>query len=454
MERLDFPELTPRALKRINRARHKAREELKDQKKDWVKNNYHETCDKLLPPVVDTVPRVDARSLSCEEFRNKYEIPRIPIVLTHLMEDWPAMTKWTMKKLVKKYRNQSFKVGEDNRGNSVKLKLKYYKDYVSCNKDDSPLYVFDGNYGEHRKKCQFLEDYKVPEYFAEDLFRLVGEKRRPPYRWVVFGPKRSGTSVHIDPLGTHAWNALVSGYKRWILFPTHTARWLLKQKLPDSEAITWFKFVHPQTDDPNWPEDCKPIECLQGPGEMMFVPGGWWHAVLNVSDTVAVTHNYVSTANFAASWHKTARGRPKLSKKWLAQLREHRPDLAKIADDTDLSVKLAEQSDSSSNGSTSSSSSSSSSCSTCLTDSNSDNDRSRPVSRKKTSAKKKAGKRGNESEEGRRKRYRSKRERDRTNYRNKRPSHSEDDKKEKKSGKSSRQGSSENSNQGRPAREH
>ena len=26
MERLDFPELTPRSLKRINRARHKARE--------------------------------------------------------------------------------------------------------------------------------------------------------------------------------------------------------------------------------------------------------------------------------------------------------------------------------------------------------------------------------------------------------------------------------------------
>ena len=52
---------------------------------------------------------------------------------------------------------------------------------------------------------------------------------------------------------------LILNLFRWILFPTHTPRWLLKQKLPDSEAVTWFKFVHPQTGDPNWPDDCKPV---------------------------------------------------------------------------------------------------------------------------------------------------------------------------------------------------
>lgn len=52
------------------------------------------------------------------------------------------------QKLEKKFRNKFFKIGEDDEGYSVKLKMKYYRQYIERNIDDSPMYLFESSFGE------------------------------------------------------------------------------------------------------------------------------------------------------------------------------------------------------------------------------------------------------------------------------------------------------------------
>lgn len=187
--------MNSRTNKRIAHVRLKARSELKPE--EWQMNRFYSNKN-LVSCSNDQLERIDARTITREEFIEKYERPAKPVIIQHLIDDWPAFENWTVEKLARKYRNQRFKIGEDDDGRSVKVKLKYFLDYAANNQDDSPMYLFESSFGEHAKKKRLIDDYDVPDYFAEDLFRLVGEHRRPPYRWWCIGPQRSGTGIHVS----------------------------------------------------------------------------------------------------------------------------------------------------------------------------------------------------------------------------------------------------------------
>lgn len=124
-----------------------------------------------------------------------------------------------MNRLVERFGSSKFKIGESDSGRKLKVTLKTYMEYVLYGRDDSPLYLFESSLEEHPEAHVMQQDYTKPKYFNFNLFSLLPEDEMPPHRWFLIGPKRSGSEIHQDPLGTSAWNTSVQGFKRWILIP-------------------------------------------------------------------------------------------------------------------------------------------------------------------------------------------------------------------------------------------
>ena len=76
-------------------------------------------------------------------------------------------------------------VGADDEGYAVRLKMKHFLGYLQDHnhmQDDSPMYIFDGTFGDRDGSRALLGDYLVPEWFSEDLMQMAGDRRRPPHR--------------------------------------------------------------------------------------------------------------------------------------------------------------------------------------------------------------------------------------------------------------------------------
>lgn len=309
---------------------------------EWSKQGWaFEAAAVKEPAPLGVMPYERAATLSVADFLAKYEVPNLPVMIGGIADGWPAVkhNRWTLDALYAAYRHRKFKCGEDDAGYPVKIKLKYFLRYMKSQRDDSPLYIFDSMFDDDKRSCGILHDYNVPKYFTDDLFKLVGEHRRPPYRWFLIGPARSGTTVHLDPLSTSAWNTLIAGRKRWVLFPPHFTREFVKgrhhvrkDRGEDDEAIDYFNNILPRIKAEGGPSVVSQmIEVVQRPGDTIFVPGGWWHAVMNLDDTIAVTQNFCSKTNFPRVWVDTRNGRRGMARKWLRVLQKEEPELAAVA---------------------------------------------------------------------------------------------------------------------------
>mmetsp|Transcript_33836 Transcript_33836/g.88848 ORF Transcript_33836/g.88848 Transcript_33836/m.88848 type:complete len:486 (+) Transcript_33836:103-1560(+) len=303
-------------------------------------------CSSLaVPPEWTEVETVDREAgLSLADFRARYEVPNRPVVITDVVPTWPAFKRWDLEYLREVSKGAAFESGP------VSLPFDEYWEYARSTTDESPLYVFDPRFGE--KVPELAADYTTPEFFAEDLFSVLGEGR-PNYRWLIIGAARSGSTFHVDPNGTSAWNATITGAKKWIMLPPGVPPPGVHPNEDGSEVTApvslaeWFVNFYPELSS----HPVKAVEFVSRRGDLVFVPSGWWHCVLNLEDdadpgapVVALTQNFVSSANLGPVCRFLREKRDQVSgmacgaaaetlyERFSAKLRTDRPELAEVLD--------------------------------------------------------------------------------------------------------------------------
>ncbi|MBZ5506013.1 MAG: cupin-like domain-containing protein [Acidobacteriia bacterium] len=213
---------------------------------------------------------------------------RRPVAIEGLLSRWDAARLWTKDFFCTYYGD--LKVTVRNSENYDSVRTVPLSEYISDLEKGGPCtnyYLKDWRF---EFDCPSLkQDYCVPEYlysWTERLPALI----RPIWRWIFIGPPNTASHLHVDFLNTSAWNALLSGKKRWIFFQPGEARWMYRGKVnafsPDFEQFPLFRRA-------------KPIVYIQNAGEVLVTPGGWWHAVRNEEVSIALSENFINRTNFS-----------------------------------------------------------------------------------------------------------------------------------------------------------
>jgi hypothetical protein len=270
---------------------------------------------------LSSIAKIPHDKMTIQIFETQFERPNIPVLVQGAAKKWGAFKKWQdMQYLYDQVGGRTFRATSGAAPLPGNFTLKAYEGYCqSPFLEEAPLYLFDRSalapgsplwndyMPDLRQTCPYWDPER--EDTSHDLFKLIGEGRRPDHTWLIIGPKRSGSVFHIDPNATHAWNAAIVGRKRWIFYPPGvTPPGVLPSDDGDEVALPlslgewFFQFWDEHAKRKKTaPEHERPIEFTAFPGDVVFVPHGWWHLVVNLDDmNVAITHNYASGSNLGS----------------------------------------------------------------------------------------------------------------------------------------------------------
>lgn len=242
---------------------------------------------------------IDRRTnLSRSEFLEKYYAANRPVIITDIMKGWKALSLWSPEYFREQCGEMIVEITagrEADKQYEVNLQehkaLIRFADYIDAVVNggaSNDYYLVANNFFFKQEAAKLLYDdfEQFPEYLDNRQVSECGS--------LWFGPAGSITPLHHDVM--NILFAQVYGRKKFTLIPSNHAHLLYNEKgvfsdvdveNPDLERHPKFK-------------EARLVEVVVEPGEVLFLPVGWWHHVraLDVSISLSFT-NFV----FPNSYH-------------------------------------------------------------------------------------------------------------------------------------------------------
>lgn len=215
------------------------------------------------------IPRV--KTITKEDFIEKYFKPQKPVVIERFIEGWPAYSKWNLDymkqvaghKIVPLYDDRPVDHKDGFNEPHAKMQMADYIDLLKAEPTKYRIFLWN-----------VLKE--VPELQHDFNFPDFGLRLMKGLPMLFFGGENSSTFMHYDIDLANIFHFHFEGKKEIILFPQSENRYLYKvpHALITHESID---FSNPDLNQ--WPalKNARGYKTQLQHGEVLYMPEGYWH---------------------------------------------------------------------------------------------------------------------------------------------------------------------------------
>lgn len=233
-----------------------------------------------------SIPRV--RGLSSREFHQEFYTRNRPVIIEDATQNWLAFEKWTNSYLSDNFGRH--KVRYQDRSSSKDHRNAFIDNGKECRFDEYIKMIESGQYGPDLYLIahdRLLDRDEFSKLIDDIVFDERYLDRRAVFGKVFFwlGPKGARTPLHRD-LG-NVYLVQVRGRKRIKFIPALEIHKVYNSFGYHSDVDL------DEYDSLKFPRiaDARMSEVIVSPGDMIFIPVGWWHHVVALDECITITGN-------------------------------------------------------------------------------------------------------------------------------------------------------------------